>query len=303
MAHVGHAGRESANRQIRVITNAALAVNVAFFIVKVIVGVLSGSLSLVADGLHSVSDLSTDVAVLLGSHFGSREPDTSHPYGHGRIETLSAVLIGVILLTVGGGMVYYAAIDIAKEHVAKPGVWAIIVAAISVVVKEVLYRATQKVAVRTHSTALAANAWHHRSDALSSIAVIIGVVAAQMGYHHGDQVAAIIVGVMIVLVAVRVLLDSFQELTEASVDPDTVEEIKAVVNADAAVRQWHRLRTRSVGREVFLDLHIMVNPDLDVRAAHDISERLEAAIEEKMARPVNITVHIEPDIPEFRRDE
>ncbi|GAJ13212.1 unnamed protein product, partial [marine sediment metagenome] len=167
--------------------------------------------------------------------------------------------------------------------------------------KELLYRITKKVAIKSHSSALYANAWHHRSDAFSSVVVVIGFVSLRLGFRYGDQMAAIGVGLMVILVAVRVVGDCLRELTEGAVDQDTIENIKHIVNANSSIRQWHRLRTRMVGREVFLDLHILVDPDLNVAAAHEIAESLESALHEQITRPVNITVHIEPDIPALRR--
>jgi cation diffusion facilitator family transporter len=175
------------------------------------------------------------------------------------------------------------------------------VALASIISKETLYQMTKRVAVRSHSTALYANAWHHRSDALSSVAVLIGYVLLRFGFAHGDQLAALVVGLMIVLVGVKVIGDALRELTEGAVDPKTVAHIKEVISADGEIRQWHRLRTRTVGREVFLDVHILVDPTLDVAAAHEISERLEETLDAEISRPVNIIVHIEPDLPIFRR--
>ncbi len=295
--------QKQANKEIRVVTQAAMVANVGLFAVKVVVGLLGGSVSLVADGVHSLSDLATDFAVLLGNYLGSRKPDSSHPYGHGKLETFAALIVAVILAVVGGGMVYYAAMDIAKDEVSRPGGLVILVAAISVITKEILYRMTQRVAKRTHSTSLSANAWHHRSDALSSIAVVIGVAVMYVGFDHGDQIAAIAVGLMIILVAAKILGDCVRELSEASLDSETVDHIRQITRANPSIREAHRLRTRSVGREVFVDLHILVDPALNVIEAHEISEQLVRTIEEEMARPVNVMVHIEPDVPELRRNE
>jgi len=290
-----------AGKQIKLITYLGLAVNIALSAVKVIVGFLAGSLALIADGIHSLSDAATDVAVLLGVRLGSKAPDQSHPYGHGRAETFSAGLIALVLILVGGVMIYYATKAIARDEVTTPRLAVLIVAILSIASKEWLYRVTQKVAIQSHSTALYANAWHHRSDALSSVAVAIGFISLEFGFGHGDQVAAIAVGLMIILVAVRIIGDCMRELTEGSIDPATIERIKEVIAANSAIRQWHKLRTRTVGREVFLDLHILVDPALDVAAAHEISESLEKALHEQIARPVNIVVHIEPDIPQMRK--
>lgn len=292
---------EEANRQIRSVTNLGIAANIVLAAVKIAVGLLAGSVALVADGIHSISDMATDIAVLLGVHFGSKQPDESHPYGHGRIETFAAAFIGLALAAVGAAMIYRAAAAIGEQRYVKPGIIVLFVATASIIVKELLYRITKKVAIKSHSSALYANAWHHRSDAFSSIVVAIGFVSLRLGFNYGDQMAAGAVGLMIVLVAVRVTGDCLRELTESAVDQDTIERIKHVVNANSSIRQWHRLRTRTVGREVFLDLHILVDPDLDIAAAHKIADSLESALHEQIARPVNITVHIEPDIPALRR--
>jgi len=287
--------------QIRSVTYLGMVVNIVLSVIKVLIGLAVSSLSLVADGIHSLSDLVTDVAVLLGSHLGARKPDRSHPYGHGRIETFSAVVVALVLIVVGGAMIYQATISIARNESTEPH-WGIMAAAlVSILAKEGLYRITRKVAVTSHSTALYANAWHHRSDAFSSVAVLIGYVLLRFDFHHGDQMAALAVGLMVIFVGAKIIGDSLRELTEGAVDSQTVDSIKKVINADEAIRQWHRLRTRTVGREVFLDVHILVDPELNVAAAHDISERLERTLDEKIARPVNLTVHIEPDLPQFRK--
>ena len=288
-------------RQIKSITYLGMVVNIALAVIKIVVGFFAASLALVADGIHSFSDLATDVAVLLGLRLGSKAPDQSHPYGHGRAETFSAVVIALILILVGGVMIYYATMAIARDEVTTPNVAVLIAAIVSIAAKEWLYRATKKIAIKSHSAALYANAWHHRSDALSSVAVAVGYISLEFGFGHGDQVAAIAVGMMIIWVGIRVIGDSMRELTESAVDSDTIEHIKNIINDNSSIRQWHKLRTRMVGREVFLDLHILVDPDLSIAAAHEISENLEQALDEQITRPVNITVHIEPDIPALRK--
>ncbi len=298
---MGNDKRTIAGRQIKSITYIGIAVNIALSVVKVVIGWLAGSLALLADGVHSLSDVATDAVVLLGLRLGSKGPDQSHPYGHGRAETFSAGLIALVLILVGGVMIYYATMAIARDVVTAPRLAVLIAAIVSIAAKEWLYKATQKIAIQSHSPALYANAWHHRSDALSSVAVLIGFISLEFGFGHGDQVAAIVVGLMIIWVGVRIVSDSLRELTEGAVDSDTIEHIRGVINANSSIRQWHKLRTRTVGREVFLDLHILVDPDLSIGAAHEIAESLENALDEQITRPVNITVHIEPDIPDLRK--
>ncbi len=290
----------SANKQINYITNIGMVANLILGVLKVIVGLLGGSMALLADGIHSISDIATDITVLLGVYLGSKKPDEQHPYGHGRIETFAAFVIGIVLAVVGAGMIYRAVFDIAAGHIIEPGFEILIVALASVGVKEILYHTTKRIAVRWHSATLYANAWHHRSDALSSIAVIVGFIALQFGFTYGDQAAAIAVGFMIILVGAGIIRGCLYEFTEAAVDSQTSEHIKQIIDSKPSIRRWHRLRTRTMGRQLFVDLHILVDPGLNIASAHEISSNLEESLRSEISRPVNITVHVEPDIPEMR---
>jgi cation diffusion facilitator family transporter len=293
--------QQIAYRQIKSITYLAIAGNFLLFVLKLTVGGFTGSIALITDGIHSLSDMTTDLAVLLGVYIGSKEPDQYHPYGHGRAETFSGAFIALVLVFVGLAFVYYAAIDIAKGNVIKPHTSVLVVAIISIISKELLYRTTKKAAVRSHSTALYANAWHHRSDALSSVAVVAGFVSLRFGFKYGDQIAAIVVGLMVILVGAKIIGDSLRELTERAVDAETIEQIQSIINSHSSIQHWHKLRTRTVGREIFLDVHILVDVGLNITAAHEIAESLETSLHEQIVRPVNITVHVEPDIPELRK--
>ena len=292
---------QSQNRSIQQVTFVGMVVNVSLSVLKIVFGSLVGSIALLTDGFHSLSDLATDVAVLVGVHFGSKEADHEHPYGHGRIETFSAALVALILLVIGAVMIYKASMQIARlpelrEHPPSFGAAMILVSLVSVISKEFIYRWTRNVAMKTHSVALYANAWHHRSDALSSVAVLIGAVAVLFDYPHGDQIAAIAVGLMIILVAVKVFSGCLDELTERAVDRKTAEQIEKIIASEKRILDWHKLRTRSLGREVFIDLHILVDPDLTVTAAHGIADCLEQSLHDRMSQPVNVMVHIEPKI-------
>jgi len=292
---------QSQNKSIHKVTYVGMVVNVSLSVLKIISGAWVGSISLLADGFHSLSDLATDVAVLVGTHFGSKEADHEHPYGHGRIETFSAALVALTLILIGGVMIYKASMQIAHlteqaEHGASFGPVMIWVSLASIVSKELIYHWTRRVAKKTHSAALYANAWHHRSDGFSSIAVLIGAVAVMHGYPHGDQIAAVIVGLMIILVGVKVISGCLNELTERSVDRKTVEQIEKIIASEQRILDWHKLRTRTLGREIFIDLHILVDPDLNVTAAHEIADCLEQSLHDRMSQPVNVMVHVEPKI-------
>jgi cation diffusion facilitator family transporter len=295
-----------ANKRIRQVTYLGAVVNLLLSIIKTGVGLVTGSMALVADGIHSISDMATDAALLLGVHFGAKKPDLEHPYGHGRLETFSTLFIAVVLIVVGGGIIQRASTAIARTHTGEGSMemvsaGMILVVIVSIVAKEALYQLSRRIAVSLHSTALYANAWHHRSDAASSVAVLIGFIAMKFGYEHGDQIAAIVVGLMIILVGAKIVGGCLHEFAERSVDSKTLEQIEGIINSEGRVRQWHKLRTRSAGREIFLDLHILVDPELSITDAHEIAESLEKTICGQIVRPVNITVHVEPDNPQQRK--
>lgn len=296
------------NAQIRSVTYLGLYINIILAVIKIVVGVLAGSVALIADGIHSISDMVTDAAVLLGIYYGSKKPDTKHPYGHGRVETFAAVIISAVLVVIGGVMIQRASLLIAGTNhiegemyvIGQAVLW---VAIASVLSKELIYRITRKVAIKTDSSALYANAWHHRSDALSSIAVVIGFIAIKFGYHHGDHVAAIAVGLMIIMVGVKVFGKCLEEFSERAIDNKTIEQIEQIIASESRIKSWHKLRTRSVGREIFFDLHILVDPGLNVADAHGIADALERSMYSQISRPINVMIHIEPDYPAMRTEQ
>ncbi|MGA2171960.1 MAG: cation diffusion facilitator family transporter [Sedimentisphaerales bacterium] len=294
--------QKTAVKQLRLVTYLSIFVNVLILIpVKFTVGFLTGSLSLVADGIHSVSDMITDFIVLFGLYFGSKEPDHNHNYGHGKLETLAAAAISFFLLAVGLAMIHYAAHDIIKGTVKHPSNVVLAAAVLSIAIKEGVYRVTRAAAIKYHCPAALANAWHDRADAFSSLAVVLGVIGLKLGFDHGDQIAAIAVGVMITLVSIKIIGDCVAEFTEQAVDEATIEEIRGLIEAEDQIHSWHHLRTRAIGREIFLDLHIVVAPNLDVATAHSISQRLETSLRNRLTRPVNIVIQVEPDIPQLRK--
>ncbi len=281
--------------QIRKVTWIGLIINILLTAVKIIAGLLVSSMALIADGIHSLSDLITDVAVILGAKIGSKKPDEDHPYGHGWAENFATLFIAFLLAIIAGGMIYKATISIADHKDAKIGYTVLIIAIISIFSKEYCYIITRNVAIKFSSSMVYANAWHHRSDAFSSIAVAIGAVVSMFGFAYADQIAAIIVGVMIIWVAVKILGDSIGQFTARAVDASTNEQITKIIASQSQIRNWHKLRTRIVGRELFMDLHILVDPELKITEAHDIAESLENELHSQIAQPVNITVHIEPN--------
>ncbi|MGE4285221.1 MAG: cation diffusion facilitator family transporter [Phycisphaerae bacterium] len=293
---------KNAIREIYRITIFGTFLNVLLAGAKIIAGHFGRSASLFTDGLHSLSDLSTDVAVLLGTKFSEKAPDEEHPYGHRWHETLSTLFISAALVAVGGYSIRKA--FLAAEHpqsIAGAG-WLYAITVISILSKELLYQATAKSARKTHSSALMANAWHHRSDSLSSIAVLAALIATRFGIPYADSLGAGIVGLMILAAALKLLGSVFREFSNSSVNKDTLSAVRQIAENIPEIGQVHRIRSRNVGREVFLDFHMLVAPEMSVEKAHEISELCESAITESLNVPVNIIVHIEPDRPEKRHD-
>jgi cation diffusion facilitator family transporter len=192
-------------------------------------------------------------------------------------------------------MVYKAIMSIMEHKITKIGYPVLTVAIIAIILKEYLFVITKKVAIRLSSSMLYANAWDHRSDALSSLAVAIGAVSSMFGLAYADQIATIVVGLMIIWVAAKILGDSFGQFTARAVDTKTSEQIRKIISSQPQIRQWHKLRTRTVGRELFMDLHILVEPTLSITEAHKISETLENELHRQIPQPVNIVIHIEPN--------
>ena len=277
--------------------------NVILLALKLAVGLLTGSAGLVADGIHSASDMATDLAVLGGMHLARRKADEAHPYGHGRFETLAGGVVAGALIFVGAFLAWEGVSALFSRVESFPGIGVVAVALVSIVIKEWLYRRTARIARDVGSAALQANAWHHRSDALSSIAVLAGGIGGLAGYGHADQLAALIVGLMVVTAGGRTLARVLHELTEGGMTGEELRTIQRAIAEVQGVREWHHLRTRVVGRETFVDVHVLVDPALSIVEAHRISTSVETAVRRSCGKPVNMTVHIEPDVVEQRRDE
>ncbi len=285
---------------IRRVTVVGMAVNILLAGLKFVLGVVGHSQALVADAAHSLSDLGTDLALLLGVKLWTAPADDDHAYGHHRIETLVSAAIGLFLATAAFGIGYQALTSIHDASGPTPGWVAFAGAAISILFKELLYQWTRAAAQRTGSSALAANAWHHRSDALSSIPVALAVVVAIFfpGWSFVDQIAALLVTVFLLHAAWRILFNAFGELTDRGAPSEDRRLILQLSRSIEGVLDVHALRTRLSGGGTQVDLHVQVDENLSVLQGHEIAGAVKRRLIEDGPGVMDVVVHIEP----FERD-
>lgn len=254
-------------------TLVSVAVNIALSLAQAVAGLWAGSQALLADALHSLSDLVSDFVVLLAGHHGRKDPDSDHQYGHHRYETAASLVLGCLLLAVGLGMLWSAVGKIQHPQGAqavKPiALWVAVVALLS---KELLFRYMLAVAKRVRSGMLVANAWHARSDAASSLVVALGIGGNLLGYHVLDPVAAIVVGLMVARMGAKLGWDALNDLMDRAADAETVEAIRQTILETPGVQGVHDLRTRKMGDQVLVDVHLEIDADLTVAEGHAIAE-------------------------------
>jgi cation diffusion facilitator family transporter len=288
------AGSGARYRATRRATWTGIGANLGLAVVKIATGVWGQSQALVADGVHSISDLASDAVVLLAAHHAAFDPDADHPYGHARIETAATVVVA-ILLAATAALLGLNALQSLTTPPAGPVGATLAIALIAVLAKEALFRYTRRIARAIDSRLLAANAWHHRSDALSSIVVAVGIAGALAGWPVADAVAAIIVAVMIAKVAWDLMAASLRELVDTGLDQAERARLTAAARAVDGVRRVHTLRSRWMGASVLLDLHIQVGPRVSVSEGHRIAEAVAACLRARQPRLGDVLVHVDPE--------
>nr|WP_315202767.1 cation diffusion facilitator family transporter [uncultured Albidiferax sp.] len=272
----------------------SVAVNLVLTVLQIGAGIFSKSQGLIADGVHSLSDLVADFVVLLASHHSKKDADVDHPYGHQRFETAASLVLGLLLLAVGAGMLWSAATKLeAPEAIAQVHVLALWVAGGALVAKELLFRYMLAVAKRVKSSMLVANAWHARSDAASSLVVGIGIVGNLAGYPLLDPIAALIVGFMVSKMGWSFAWDALHDLMDRAVDEAEVEAIRQTLQTTPGVLGVHDLHTRKMGDMVVADAHIEVDATLSVEAGHEIAVMARQRVLQRH-RVLNLMTHIDP---------
>ena len=288
-------------REVYKVTIAGSIINVLLLVLKFAAGILGHSAAMIADAIHSLTDFVTDVIVLVFVKLGNKPMDKDHDYGHGKYETLATAIIGISLFAVGvmicwSGLVktYHA---LCGEKLQQPGVVALVAAVLSIVMKEWAYQFTVRVGRKFHSEAVVANAWHHRSDALSSIGTMLGIGGAiLLGDHWAvlDPLAAIIVSAFIIKAAWGLVMQSVKELTDASLSEKEEDEILKTASEEEGVGEIHNLRTRRIGNNIAIEMHVRMPGSLSLYAAHEHATAIEQRLKQKYGAGTHVGIHIEP---------
>jgi cation diffusion facilitator family transporter len=272
------------------------AINVSQTALKIGFGMLWQSSALIADGVHSLSDLLSDFLVIVAVRLGSREADHEHPYGHRRFETIATVILGLSLLVIGGGIAWSVMKRMEQpEHLATPDVMSLGVVVVSILVNEWLYHYTKRIAKVTRSKLLLANAWHQRSDAISSVVVLFGIGAVLLGYPLADAIAAIVVALMVVKIGANLIMQGIKELVDTALPPRKLSEIRAVILAIEGVEGIHLLRSRQMGEDALIDAHIIVDPRITVSEGHSISDAVRDELISRFDDVMDVLVHVDAE--------
>lgn len=294
-------GRAEHERRIYRVTIVGSVVNLALLLFKFAAGILGRSAAMLADAVHSLSDFVTDVIVLLFVRISNKPQDKDHDYGHGKYETLATALIGIILFFVGLGIFWNGARSIwafvRGETLEAPATLALVAALLSIVTKEILYRYTVIVGRREQSQAVIANAWHHRSDALSSVGTAVGIGGAILlgdNWRVLDPVAAVVVSIFIVKVAWEMVVPCANELMEQSLPEQTEREIEEILLSFPGVTEPHNLRTRRVGNNCAIDVHVRMDGNLTLHQSHETTRAMEQRLRELLGEGTFINIHVEP---------
>ena len=288
--------RQDEYRIKRRVTLVCAGLNLLLAGLKLILGSIGQSQALVADGIHSLSDLATDAMVLVAIRFAREEADEEHPYGHARFETVATVILGLLLLLVAAGIVVDAAERIANpELLSRPGFLALSGAAVSIVANEWMYWYNVRAARQLNSDLMQANAWHHRSDAVSSIIVLIGIAGSMAGYPALDAVGAIGVSLLIARVGWGLGWEGARELVDTGATQDQLEEITEAINDVEGVKAFHDLRTRRMGKELLVEVHVLVASQLTVSEGHMIGDRVRDSLHRHCDYIAQVLVHVDPE--------
>ena len=274
----------------------SIIINVFLSIIKFIAGVIGNSSAMISDAIHSLSDVISTFVVIIGIYASKKEADEKHRYGHERYECISAIILSFILLLTGLYVGYNGIKSLIDKSYLDNNItyYALVAAIVSIVVKEWMYHYTIKVAKKINSSSLKADAWHHRSDALSSFGALIGIGGAMLEYKFLDPIASIIICIFIVKAAIDIMKESFDKVMDVSLDDFKIEKIKNIVLKEEGVKRIDDIKTRIFGNKAYIDLEIAVDGNMTLNAAHNIAEKVQDKIEEELKECKHCMVHVNP---------
>ena len=277
----------------------SIVINIALSLLKLLAGIIARSGAMISDAVHSASDVFSTLVVMAGIHISSKKPDKEHPYGHERLECVAAIILAVILAATGIGIGWKGVeviVSASSEPPATPGALALIAAAVSIVVKEIMFRYTRSAAKKINSGALMADAWHHRSDALSSVGSFAGILGARLGFPVMDPIASVIICLFIVKAAVDIFRDAVDKMVDKACPEETVEKMRQVILSVDGVKGVDEMKTRLFGAKMFVEVEILMDASKTLVEAHNTAEQVHSSIEREFPAVKHCMVHVNPDI-------
>lgn len=271
-----------------------LILNIILALIKIIAGIFGQSSAMLADGVHTLSDVFTTLVVIVGLKVASKKPDDNHPYGHERFESIFAKILSMVLIATGVYIGYESLNLLITGNILKPKLVALYAALLSILIKELMYRYTIKSAKKIKSISMEADAWHHRSDALSSIGTFIGILGARIGIPQLDPIAGIVVSIMIMKVGIDLYKDSISQLVDESANKEVIKDIIELSKQVEGVKAVNDLKTRVFANRIFVDIDIFVDPNITVKEGHDIAKNLHDKLEREIVDIKHTMVHVEP---------
>lgn len=279
------------------VSSISIIVNLILFLFKLAAGIIAHSGAVISDAIHSASDVFSTFVVIIGVKIASRDSDKEHPYGHERMECVAAIILAMMLLGTGAGIGLEGIKKIKDgmtSQIAMPGQLAVVASIISIIVKEWMYWYTRKNAKKIHSSALMADAWHHRSDAVSSVGALVGIIGARLKYPIFDPIASVIICILIIKAAWDIFNDSMNKMVDKACDDNTIKEIKKAVQTEKGVENIDLIRTRIFGTKIYVELEIAVEGTLSLTEAHRIAENVHNTVEKEFPMVKHCMVHINP---------
>ena len=282
------------NKECLRVSIVSLIGNVFLSFIKIISGLFGKSMAMISDGIHSLSDIISTVIVIIGLKISSKEEDTIHQYGHERLENVASIILSFLLFITGTIIAFNSIKNINDNHFIVPGRITILIALISILIKELMYQYTMIVSKKYNSDSLKADAWHHRSDAISSVVSLLGIYFTIKGYIYMDLIASILISIIIVKISIEIFIESINKMLDTACNPQTIKEIENIVLSTKGVTGIDLLKTRQFGNKIYIDLEITANKSISFERSHKIAHNVHDNIEKNIKEVKHCMVHINP---------